>query len=463
MKKILCLLLTLCLSLSLLAGCESGLNEDPQETTEPSSPGSALETTVPEVQNSAERQIFYDYLKNVHIPEVGLANLTSTPWKHCSELDGVEYNATHMIEIGCGGLLSAVVRDFDLDGDLDMVTFYMNAQPHNEIWPAIYSGGTKTPAHVISMSYFTLEDGQVVLKDSYPHVIKLDGASWGPIQIYMEQLEDGIYIHSFSDATDYSTYGASPSTIFHIADDKIVFDYISGIKYGQSSLAENPNHLMNTTNLNPNDYTFGTLTKSADKVDPNGDEENRWIYWGTLAEPGSNGMTSYTGVDFTGLRIILEQGLDAFPYEPLPQGGKKPANPVAEEGMAAAQIIADYVAVQSGCVFVYSSSLYRESSNSATITFETEEYTHLYFTYEGNTGIISGFTLTSNDYPIPSEWHTMKDALLQYPQFGLLAEEIAPFLGKFKNFSDYMGGYAITGATIRAMQITDTYLRVDFE
>ncbi len=455
MKKYLSLLLALLLTVSLLGGCESGLDEE--------YPAQPPQTTAPLEPEISVRQLYYDYLRDVHIPEVGLASLTAEPWVHCEARGGVEYNAQHLLDVGCGGLLSAVVRDFDLDGDEDMVTFYMTAMPHNETWPAIFNQKHVFPDHVVSMSYFTLDNGQITLKDSYPCAIMLDGLSWGPIRISMEQLEDGIYIRCFSSATDYTTYGASPTTIFHIAGDKFVFDYISGIHYGQGTMVENPNLLMNTTNINPSDYTFDSLKKNPADVDPNGDEENRWIYYGVISDPDSSDRVSYTGVDYTGLRIILEQGIDAFPHEPLPQGGKKPPNPYLLAAEELGNPMAEFVATQTGCNFNQVTTYQSDGSTQVSIRYETEQHTVVSIAYDGETGKITRISIVSNVYPLPQEWQDVKDAVLQYPLFGFTSEDIAPFLGKFKDFSSYTNGKVVTGAKIQAFQVTDTTIRILFD
>lgn len=468
MKKILSLILALLMIVSLLAGCTSGLDENDEdeeetkESTQETTQKPTAEPTEPVDVEKEQRQLYYNYLNSSYIPQVGLAQLGQASWIHSEIRGGVESNPQYLLDNGFGGLLSAVVRDFDLDGDQDMVTFEMTALPHNETWPAIYGDSFSFLDHVISMTYFTLEDGQVVRKSTYDCAILLDGFSWGYIGISMELLEDGIYIRSYSDATDYTTYGASPTTIFHIEEDQFVFDYINGIRYGQSSLAENPNLLMGTTNIHPADYTFDSLKQSAKDTDPNGSGENRWIYWGVFGEPDGSGLMTYTGTDYTGLRAILEKGVDAFPHAPLPQGGKKPPNPVLENAKAEAQKIADHVAAQLGCVYIDIKSSYSEYSNSAYVSYETEENTFLAVSYDGNTEKISQVSIGTNHYPVPQEWQDMKDAVLQYPEFGLIAEEISPFLGKFKRFGDYMDPLQITGASIQTLQITDTSIFIKF-
>lgn len=457
MKKLITVIMVAAMLLSLLVGCAPSKESNGSKPGDNGSIGDS-------VLKQQSRQKFYDYLLQVEIPEKGLADLSVLSWIHCDNKTGVASNVEHLLDQGRGGLLSAVVRDFDLDGDEDMVTFYMTAMPHNETWPAIYGSSHITrDDYVISMSYFTLEKGEVVCKDSYPCAILLDGASWGYIGIYMEQLEDGIYIYSYSNATDYTTYGASPITVFHVANDSFVFDYISGIGYGQGSLSQNPNILMGTTNINPQDYTFGKDLVRASEVDPMGDDrENRWVYWGEFKSPDHDGVMSYTGTDYTGLRTILEKGLDAFPHLPLPQGGLKPPSPTKATAEALAQKIADYISAETGIPFTGCKTYYFESSDTATIRYETAEYTIFSIEYDGTAQRITGFTVATNDYPVPQEWQDIKDAALLYPEFGLIKEELSPFLGTLRRFS-YMDGYPVTGATIQTLQISDTEINVTFE
>lgn len=465
MKKLLSLILALLIVASLLTGCTSGLNEDDglgEDETEESTPEPTAEPTEPVDVEKEQRQLFYDYLGSTLIPQIGLADLSAISWTHASARGGVDSNPLHLIDNGRGGLLSAVVRDFDLDGNQDMVTFCMDVLPYNETWSAIYS--STNPVYNISMSLYKLDGETVVHSDTYHSLMHLDGSSWGHISIRMELMEEGIFLCSHSYAEDYSTYGESPTSVFHVADGKFVFDYISSIHYGQSSIDTNPNILMNTTDLEYLDYTISTMPKAAAETDPHGDpEENRWIYFGSFElTDWSESTMCYTGTDYTGLRIILEQGIDSFPHEPLPQGGLKPEDPSVQLALELAQPIADYIAEQTGCVFIDTDTSYSEYSNTASVNFETEEYTFLSVTYDAATQQISFVALSTNDYPVPQEWFDMKDALLQYPEFGLLSGELAPFLGKKFSYTNHMNGTAITGATVSILQITDTRITIRF-
>jgi len=464
MKRLFVFLLSMLLILSAFTGCSSTSEVAPtEEATLPTT----LATQPPQTTEgldleAVQRQLFYDYLKQTHIPEVGLADMTPLTWTFSGKPGGVDDGPANLVSCGRGGLISAVVRDFDLDGTQDMVTFYINSAPYSETWDGIYNSSYST--YRISMSLYVLDGGNVVLSDTYRCLNLLDGRSWGYMYISMEQLEDGIYLDSFSYAEDYSTYGASPRTIFHVSEGKFVFDYIAGIGYGQGSMSENPNHVMNTTNIHPLDYTFGSTTVTPQQLDPNGDtRENRWIYY---AEFNNNdwytGSMEYKPFDFTGLRIILDKGLDAYPHAPLPQGGKKPENPTKLEALAVAQPLADYVADKTGCTFINTTSSVYETNNTATIRFETETYSFLTVTYDGNTKAISAVSASNNKYPVPQEWYNMKDAVLQYPDFALPADEINKFLGSSINYNLYTNGVEITGATVHIMQISDTSLRVYF-
>ena len=465
MKKLLSLILALLLIVSLLAGCSSGLNEDndrDDDETENTTAYPTAEPTEPVDAEAEQRQLLYEYLQATLIPEIGLADLSAISWTHASTRGGVDDNPQHLIDNGRGGILSAVVRDFDLNGNQDMVIFCMNILPYNETWSPIYT--RDNPVYNISMSLYELQGNDVTLSDTYHSLMHLDGSSWGHISIRMELMEKGIYICSHSYAEDFSTYGESPTTIFHVENGKFIFDYISGIHYGQSSIDTNPNLLMNTTDLEYQDYTIYNMPKSAVDTDPNGDpEENRWIYLGTFElTDWSTSTMCYTGTDYTGLRIILEQGLDAFPHAPLPQGGLIPEDPSIQLALNLAQPIADYVAEQTGCVFIDTDTSYSSYSNTASIRFETAEYTIFAVTYDAAAQRISSIGLSSNDYPVPQEWFDMKDALLQYSEFGLISSELSPFLGKKISYNNHMNGTEITGATITILQITDTLFSISF-
>lgn len=460
MKKRISLLILIAMALTL---CACG-QEQPAETTAGTT---AAVTTAPAETTEAvdlereQRSLFYDYLKSDVIPGIGLADMRELTWK-ISAMWGVPNDPQHLLDQGRGGLLSAVVRDFDLDGTQDMVTFHMEAATYEDTWKGIYDGDNTV--YRVSMHFYTLENGTVTFQDSYPCLIMLDGTSWGNISIRMELMEKGIYISAHSYAEDYSTYGASPTTVFHAEEGKFVFDYIGGIHYGQSSIDENPNHILGTTNMNLQDYTIRSIDKSAADTDPNGDpEENRWIYRGVFENlDWSEGTMRYTGTDYTGLRIILEKGVDAFPHDPLPQGGIIPEHPSVQLAKDAAQVIADYVKQKAACEYVNITANYSEYSNTTTVRIETEEYTFLGLVYDADTMLLKSVGVSSNDYPVPQEWFDMKDALLSYEPFGLLSGETAQFTGRKINYNKHMNGTPITGATVTIMQVTDTYFSLKF-
>ncbi|MDO5415791.1 MAG: hypothetical protein Q4F29_01205 [Lachnospiraceae bacterium] len=416
-----------------------------------------------------DRQIFYDYLKSDYIPEYGLASLDELSW-NLHDL-GMSSESDYMKANRRCGLVSAVVRDFDLDGVTDMVAFRLEAIPHSEVWPEIFTS-TKyyKPDFAISADFYTLEKAKlhspkVTWKDTYSCLNWLDGRSWGGIWIELEQLENGIYIDSSTEAEDMTTYGATPRTIFHIEDGKFVMDYIMGIHWGQGSLDRNPNRLMGTTNIDPQDYTFRSRTIPFEEVNPDGDErENRCVYWGEFECTNRNrGDITYRGTDYTGLRTILEEGTKAFPHKPLPQGGLIPENPAVAEGAEAVKPLADYIAEQSGCVYVDSDSNYYEKSKLVIVEYETEEYSSLYFRYNPETKKITYIMISNNSYPVPQIWFQMKDAALSYPGFGLDPNEITQFFGKPYNYSHFANGIKIKGATVSIIQVVDTNVRIQLD
>ena len=473
MKRLLCVLLCLAVMLTLLAGCDGRLNlftksgdEDPTGESGDKNPteGSGDHgSQIPILsQEEKQRQTLYDYLKNELLPKAGLANLGPFAWRHEDRSGGVQSNVGAWADAGCYGIISAVARDFDLDGQQDLVVFTLGADSRKNTWKPIYGDRNDLDAFVVSMDLYTLEDGKVLFSDSYPCLIQLDAYSWGFLRIRMEQLEDGIYLDAFSDAQDFTTYGSSPRTIFHVADGKFVFDYIGGIGYGQGSLAENPNRLMNTTNIDPTDYTFGHGLVTPDKVDPAAPAENRYVYSMTIGvDEKWDGDMTYTGVDFTGLRTILEKGVDAFPHEPLPQGGKIPEDPALPATRPMAEALAQRLFQQAGCSFIDVSD--RVSSDSVTYFYETEINTTFTIRFAKDGYRLMGFGVATNAYPVPQEWFDLKDAALQSGEYSLSADAIAPFLGKRISYNDHMGGTQIPGATVTIQQITDTYFSIEFD
>ena len=453
--------LALILCLALIAACLTGCGGKDSPTIIPGGTTEAApstQNTTPAAESNGlieemQRQQMYDYVSTVLVPEKGLADLGPFTWTHAHKANDGYDNWEMLQNGGCYGLVSAVVRDFDFDGNQELVAFYLTAMPTAQTWEPIYGGNSYLESYVVSMELYTLQDGQVVLSDSYHCLNQLDDESWGYICVYLEQLEDGIYIDAFSSAEDYTTYGASPRTIFHVANDKFVFDYISGIGYGQGSIDENPNNLMGTTNINPSEYTFDARYEDDSTV------RNVMMLDFDNQAP-NDGTMVYTGTDYTQLRTILTEGVDAVEIQPLPQGGRKPEDPAITATKDTAQAIADYVAAESGCVFVdCTNSVY---SDTASYRYETEEYSFLVLRLNSETGALVGVSVSNNGYPVPDEWFSMKDAVIDYPSLGLDRAELDFLYGTDVSMNKYTNGVEITGAKVAIRQITSTDFVLEF-
>ncbi len=455
MKKHILRLTVALLALCLLCGCGKDA-ANPGSTTVPAD-------TLPQTDPAQQQRVaMYEYLQNTLIPAQGLAKLEDISWQHSSTKGGVESNLGFLQEQGYWGILSAVVRDFDMDGNQDMVVFRLEGVPQSEIWAPIFNPDFHWLSYVISVDLYTLENGSICLTDNYPHLMTLDGLSWGPLTVALEQMEDGIYIQSWSSAEDYSTYGASPRSVFHIQDGQFVFDYLDGIRYGQASYDGDVNAVLGTTDLKPREYSLFDFEITPDQVDPAGDSrENRYVLQLLVKNDQDDyKCMHYAATDYTGLRIILDQGLDAFPHDPLPQGGKLPEDTSLKAYEPTAQAFIDHIIRQAGCEIVDSYASHSTNSGYVDFSWETAEASSilLRMNEDGNFLYIG---LHTNEWKDLEDFISVKDAILDYPDLGLDTQAIQVFKGKVN--SKYLNGYEVPGATLMMGTVADTMFRIYFE
>lgn len=444
-------------ALAVALGCLTGCGKQDSPATVPSgttAPAPSTQVTTPTTeasvsQEETQRRQLYDYVSSTLIPEKGLADLGPFTWTHEYKAGDSAENWEALQNAGCYGLVSAAVRDFDLDGSQDLVAFYLTALPTSDTWEPIYGQYTTADSYVVAVELYTLQNGAVTLSDSCHCLNLMDDASWGGISVYLEQLEDGIYIDSRSSATDYTTEGASPRTIFHISGGKFVFDYISGIGYGQGSISTNPNDVMGTTRMDPTEYTFSNSYSSDQTV----------LRLDFALEDGNAGTMVYTGTDYTQLRTILTDGLEAVELPELPQGGRKPEDPAVTATKEAAQAIADHVAAVSGCTYVETSVT---TNGRVSYRYETENYSILNLTFSDSTYELTRISVANNKYPIPDEWYSMKDAIIDYPNLGLNRAELDFLYGTGVSLNAYTNGVDITGANVAIRCISSNEFIIEF-
>lgn len=449
-------LIALALCLCLLAACGGESAESPagQSANTPSPEENVpapAETEQPE--EHPEYSLYYDYISSVIIPERGLASLEELEYINYSRASSGAYNVTVLEENGCYGLVSAVIRDFDLDGTADLLTFYLGQSLTAETWEPLLGGSYTARSFVLSMELYTLDGDSIVFCDSVDCVNLMDSDSWGGIHVYLEKLEDGIYIYSTASATDYTTEGYAPHTIFHVAQGEFVFDYISGVSYGQGSPDVNQNITMGTANIDPSEYTFSNCFS-----DPEGVRGVLHLRFDLV--DGNAGTMLYCGEDRTGLRDVLENGADTASFPELPQGGLVPEAESVTATKALAYALAEFVSQTSGCVFVEDSV--RAGDISVSYYFETEEYTFLNISFDASTYALTRIAVSNGGYPVDAEWYTMKDAVIDWPELGLDRAELEFLYGNGVSMGAYTNGVDITGAKVAIRQIISTDFVIEF-
>lgn len=446
--------LVLCLCLLAACGSESGAGSvsQPAETKAPQEQvQSPAESEAPE--SHPEYELYYDHISSVIIPERGLADLEDFEYINSARTWDDYDNSSLLEENGSFGLVSAVIRDFDMDGSQDLVAFYLGKSLTREVWQALQMGSSTSLTFVLSMELYGIENDRVVLKDTCPCVNIMATDSWGGIHAYLEKLEDGIYIYSTASAIDYTTEGYSPHTIFHVQDGKFVFDYISGVSYGQGSPGTNQNVIMGTTNIDPTEYTFYNCIN-----DPEGVRTVLSLRFELV--DGDAGTMLYHGEDRTKLREVLENGANTACFPELPQGGLVPEEECVTATKDRAREFADYVASASGCVYVEDSV--KTSSSRVSYYFETEEHTYLSISFDPTTYELLHISVSAGGYPVAPDWYGMKDAVIDWPELGLDRAELEFMYGSGVSMGAYTNGVDITGAKVYIQQISSTDFIIEY-
>lgn len=457
MKKLLSMILILALLLCLCA-CKPADSDD--GTAVPQTTGGAKETTAASAAMK-ERELFYQYLADVVVPEIGLADLSA------KEIDTKNFNYFHpplLKDAGFTGLAAAAVRDFDGNGTEEMVTFTVAKVTLIHTWLQPFYGEDfwNWDCLSIEMDLYTIEDGAVVHKDHEASLSVLDGYSWGPMVAGLEQCGDTIYLWGKSHMEDPSTYGCSPFTVYHIENDEFVFDYAEGFEWGQISL-EGDFWELNTTKLDIHALSLGDIDQIVKKM-PNsdtqwyeklGDRLQLEVY--LSSNLSTWGVLEAQGTDHTNLKAILSEGVDAYPVQPLPQEELLSASDAMDQiANDAYELLAEMTIGQG-----LESKDHWEEDGKLHIEYVTH-YNEIRMTYDAQTGKLLQIMLLSEDSKADSSWYSTKDALLQHEAFGLKAEEVEELLGKV-SWTKYSGGLELSNATVGIAQVMSCVLNITFK
>ncbi|MBP3312372.1 MAG: hypothetical protein J6L72_09085, partial [Butyricicoccus sp.] len=148
--------------------------------------------------------LYYQYLREIAVPEEGLATPGTITGPVSSHIDTSEDHWAGLAAQGGQGFVSAAVNDFDKNGTQDMIAVYAQAQhlPFSER-AHIPSRYDKTISRISDMNFcwylrlYQIEEGKVVLADSIRAAYVETHMSWpsGEAHIYIKESEGRVYIH----------------------------------------------------------------------------------------------------------------------------------------------------------------------------------------------------------------------------------------------------------------------------
>lgn len=454
MKK--AILWLLALSLCLLAAC-SGEGKTPETEppagTAPSTEPSESVSTEPSGEGS-EAQDFYDYLNAVVVPTEKLAFIGAR-----DVLTDIDFDQANRLEMqGMLGLLSASVRDFDGDGEEEMITLGLV----NEDGQSSFLGDAgyfTQPSYclMVEMCLYEKENGQVLLRDTVPAVTLMECHSWGPMVVGLEQIDSTIYIFAKTSMTDMQTYGPHSFTVYHVEDGKFVLDYLDGVMWGQSSVHDAAEKA-GASGLVLEDYTLYDIAKSAQKLESQPDEalkelgDRKLAYVQLEMSDGDQLTFRYQATDYTSFQQQLATG--AQEVKPLPEGGKREHLPAEEQAMEQFQKLVE----QMSGSFEEPTSVTDNGQITITAKYGSGSFQ---MRFDAETLELLNLSLRDADYPASSQWYGCKDVLLQAEALGLDQSVIAPMLGQC-NLTTYLNGVEAGPATVHVGQVADTFVLIEY-
>lgn len=109
-------------------------------------------------------RLYYDYLKEVVVPDIGLANQ--------NELSGIfndDISFWSDLNPSLSGLLSAVVCDFDRDRKMDMLTASVTPRTYGQMLNTCYS---------VDLTLYQIQNGKVCQSDQFKNAVNMSGEHW---------------------------------------------------------------------------------------------------------------------------------------------------------------------------------------------------------------------------------------------------------------------------------------------
>lgn len=295
-------------------------------------------------------ELYYQYLKAKLLPEYGWASLQPFQFDFNNTLGKATWVSSAWESIKGSetiqGILSADVRDYDLDGTNDMLVLYVRDDDikstawgqldHTSVTRKLGKGKTEeVKAFTLYAVLYSLDDEyNVVSIYDLPAAAFLEDISYGPLLAGVYEWEGRPYLYTFCSNQNPDTYGPSFYQIWHAEDGKLILDHLSGnFSWGQRYFGEQAENRLGATGMTIGDTPFqdislisNTLTwdsKPAEKVNALKKRlgSSMLCFINTLHAGGRHQTLEYQAEDFSRIRMILEAG----EYEALKDREEQPA------------------------------------------------------------------------------------------------------------------------------------------
>ena len=291
---------------------------------------------------------FYHYLRAKLLPEYGWATLEEANIEYSNTLGKqtwVQHAESYQNKGGTvTGVLSADVRDYDLDGSNDMLVFFVETTDLSKTaWGKLDKhaverslGRSKTaPVQAYTLHavlYSFDEQSNVIPVYDAPGISFLEDVSYGPVLAGIYEWKGRPYVYTYCSCQNPDTYGPTFFQIWHVEDGHLIQDHISGIfSWGQRVFGEKAESILDVTGMSISNTPLqdisaicSVLAWSTSEAERQQAVEKRLgtslMSFVTVIPEPRGGHVQYLARDYSRIRKILEIG----EYEALKDREKQP-------------------------------------------------------------------------------------------------------------------------------------------
>ncbi|MCI8951313.1 MAG: carboxypeptidase regulatory-like domain-containing protein [Lachnospiraceae bacterium] len=387
---------------------------------------------------------FYQYLREVHIPEAGSASRQSLTVGNTLNMESM---GQLLQPVGGLGFLSGDVRDYDGDGEKELIVIdtVCTMMGETDLGRLGFHKGDEA-CFALELSLYGDVNGQVQCLDSV-YITEIDKQSWGPMIFGVQEQEGIFYFYGYSCMEDIVTYGSRPFTIYHVEEKKLVMDYIGGsIGWGQGHYEGDANAALGTRDLSildtPLEYVYNCLIQFQASPEEVQNKLEGSIFTCITMEPIGNSI-QYQAADYTYIWEILEEGEAAIRERrpDIPKEYQQPKQAPGIEEMADQWIYE--ISAASGVPLTKTAKDVRE--DVCMITYQSDNSTMVRITFDQATQSRKALMVSSSGGNRSQEWTALKDACLSLPEFGIDQNAFAEYFG---NCSFNLGNKESGGVTV---------------